>query len=74
MLPQYGLSEVRFFSIPVQAREPQPVDGTITDNADVVLTWRAGREAVSHELYLGTDSADLALLATVTDNKAASIN
>ena len=67
MLPQFGLSEVRFYSIPVQAREPQPADGTVTASADVTLTWRAGREAVSHEVYLGTDSADLALVATVTD-------
>jgi len=27
LLPQYGLSEVRFFYIPVQAREPKPISG-----------------------------------------------
>jgi len=64
MLPQYGLSAVRFVYIPTFAREPQPADGDITEAADVVLNWRAGREAAAHEVYLGTDPADLALLAT----------
>jgi hypothetical protein len=64
MLPQYGLSEVRFFSIPVQAREPQPADGAATNSANVVLQWRAGREAASHEVSLGTDSAALAVVGT----------
>jgi hypothetical protein len=71
MLPQNGLSEVRFFYIPTNAREPQPSDGAVTDTVDVVLSWRAGREAASHEVYLGTDSADLALVQTVTDNSVA---
>ena len=71
MLPQYGLSEVRFLYIPTFAREPEPADGDITDTADVVLNWRAGREALAHEVYLGTDSTDLALLKTVTENSAA---
>jgi hypothetical protein len=68
MLPQYGLSEVRFLYIPTFAREAQPADGDTTEAADVELSWRAGREAVGHELYLGTDPADLALVATVDDN------
>jgi len=64
MLPQYGLSAVRFLHIPTFAREPQPVDGEAVEGVDVVLNWRAGREAAAHEVYLGTDSADLALAAT----------
>ena len=60
VLPQYGLSEVRFFSIPTAAREPQPADGGITDGVDVTLKWRAGREAASHEVSLSTDSAAVA--------------
>ena len=63
-MPQYGLSEVRFFSIPVQAREPMPASGDVVDGVDVLLKWRAGREAAQHEVYLGTDSADLALVGT----------
>jgi len=66
-LPQHGLSEVRFFSIPVQAREPQPADGAAIDGAQVVLKWRAGREAASHEVRLGTDSAALALVGTTDE-------
>jgi hypothetical protein len=68
VLPQYGLSEVRFLYVPTFAREPQPADGGVTEDANVELSWRAGREAASHELYLGTDPSELALVATVSDN------
>ncbi|MHC4567546.1 MAG: LamG-like jellyroll fold domain-containing protein [Planctomycetota bacterium] len=44
-LSQCGLSEVRFYYIPVWAREPEPADGAINVYPDVVLGWRAGREA-----------------------------
>jgi len=71
MLPQFGLSEVRFFAIPTFARKPEPADGAITDGADIVLNWRAGREAVSHEVYLGTDAQDLALVGTTSDSSFA---
>jgi len=60
MMPQHGLSEVRFFSIPAQAREPQPTSGDTVDGVDIVLRWRAGREAVSHEISFSTDSAAVA--------------
>jgi len=66
-IPQYSLSEVRFFYIPTYVREPMPTPGAVTDGANVMLAWRAGREAVSHEIYLGTDPADLALAGTTTD-------
>ncbi len=62
MMGQFGLSEVRFLFVPAHAREPQPADGTIDVNPDVVLAWRAGREAVSHEVYLGSDPQSLALV------------
>jgi len=65
---QYGLSEVRFLSIPVQAREPQPIDGAAGVDVDTLLSWRAGREAVSHEVYYGTDAEALALVDTVSVN------
>ena len=71
MLPQSGLSEVRFLYIPTFAREAQPAETEVTDTVDVVLNWRAGREASSHEVYLGTDSTDLALVDTVDENSAA---
>jgi hypothetical protein len=52
---QYGLSEVRFFSIPAQAREPNPDSGATDVEVDVTLGFRAGREAAEHHLYLSTD-------------------
>ncbi|MHC4486413.1 MAG: discoidin domain-containing protein [Planctomycetota bacterium] len=55
LMPQYGLSEVRIFYIPIRAREPDP-DSEATDvYPDVVLSWRAGREAAQHDVYLSTD-------------------
>jgi hypothetical protein len=59
-LKQRGLSEVRFFYVPVAAREPQPAHGTADVAPDVVLSWRAGREAASHKVYLGTDRTAVA--------------
>jgi len=72
MLPQSGLSEVRFFSIPTHAREPQPASGAQLDAANTVLKWRAGREAVSHEVSLGTDPDSLDLLGSASENSLAS--
>jgi len=54
-LNQYGLSEVRFFYIPVRAREPHPESGVTDVALDVVLSWRAGREAAEHDVYLSSD-------------------
>jgi len=64
MMGQYGLSEVRFLYIPAQAREPQPADGDVGVEPATALSWRAGREAASHEVYLGTDPNALALAGT----------
>jgi len=50
-----GLSEVRFFYTPVNAREPSPDSGATDVGPDVTLTWRAGREAATHDVYLNTD-------------------
>jgi len=55
VLPQYGLSEVRFFHIPVFAREPDPASGATDADVEAVLSWRAGREAASHNVYLSAD-------------------
>ncbi len=54
-MPQYGLSEVRFFYIPVFAREPSPDSGATDVDVDVTLGFRAGREAVTHNVCLSTD-------------------
>jgi len=66
-LPQYGLSAVRFLYIPTFAREPQPADGERTDAANVTLSWRAGRESVTHQVYLGTDPENLDLVGSSTE-------
>jgi hypothetical protein len=70
-LPQYGLSEVRFFYIPVSAREPSPDSGATDVDIDATLSWRAGREAGTHDVYLSTDQQAVidgnAPVATVTD-------
>jgi hypothetical protein len=68
---QYGLSEVRFFYIPVQAREPRPDSGATGVDVDVVLGWRAGREADTHDVYFSPDEQAVidgtAPVATVTE-------
>jgi hypothetical protein len=69
---QAGLSEVQFLYKPVKAREPKPADGETEVDIDTSLAWRAGREAVSHQVHFGADSnavADgTALFDTVTAN------
>jgi len=52
---QFGLSEVQFLQIPVNAREPSPNDGAKEIAVDVTLGWRAGREAAEHDVYISTD-------------------
>jgi hypothetical protein len=66
-LPQYGLSEVRFMSIPATAREPQPADGATNVSVGTALTWRAGREAASHDVSLGIDADALTVTDTVSE-------
>ena len=69
--PQFGLSEVRFFCIPVVAREPSPEVGAVDVDPDVTLAWRAGREAGMHNVYVSTDEQAVidgtAAVISVTD-------
>ncbi|MHC4519596.1 MAG: LamG domain-containing protein, partial [Planctomycetota bacterium] len=67
MMGQFGLSEVRFTSVPVQAREPQPADGAADVAVDADLSWRAGREAAIHEVSLGTDPNALVLVDSTSN-------
>ncbi len=62
MLGQFGLSEVRFLYIPVQAREPEPADGATGVEPDITLSWRAGRDAAMHDVYIGGNPESLNLL------------
>jgi len=66
-LGQFGLSEVRFMFVPASAREPQPADGDTNVLVGTALSWRAGREAVTHDVYLGTDAEALAMVDSVTE-------
>jgi hypothetical protein len=59
-MPQFGLSEVRFWYIPVSPRQPQPASGAAGVEVDTPLSWRAGREAASHKIYFGTDQQAVA--------------
>jgi len=72
MMGQFGLSEVQFMYIPVVAREPQPESGATDVEIGAVLDWRSGREAASHQVYLGTEEAAVvdgtAPAATVSDS------
>ena len=41
------------------ASEPDPADGTLIDDAWVTLMWSPGKSAVSHDVYLGDNLADV---------------
>ncbi|UCD49830.1 MAG: discoidin domain-containing protein [Phycisphaerales bacterium] len=60
LMGQFGLSEVRFLSIPVLASSPEPAVGAEGVEPDAVLSWRAGREAASHDVYLSDDETAVA--------------
>ncbi|MCP4454901.1 MAG: hypothetical protein GY809_25870, partial [Planctomycetes bacterium] len=60
ILMSYGLSEVQFYSIPAPARTPDPADGAADVQPNAVVTWRAGRSAAEHTIYMGTDQNEVA--------------
>jgi len=62
----YGCSEIRFMSVPVQPTQPDPADGDTGVSLGTTLSWRPGREATSHEIYVGTDPNALTLAGTTT--------
>ena len=68
---QFGLSEVRFFSVPVSAREPSPVSGATDVELDIMLGWSSGREATRHDVYFSDDLQavidDIEPVTTVTE-------
>ena len=67
--PQASLSEVRFFYVPTFARKPSPETGATDVVPDVMLSWgRNGREAGSHDVYVGTDSSNLSLADSVSES------
>ncbi len=76
IVPQTGLSEVRFFCVPVRAFAPQPANNAKNVSIEASLQWRPGREAESHKVYLGTDKTALTLADTTTEHSStpASLN
>ncbi len=49
------------YGSPLLAGEPQPADGAATDIAQAsVLRWSAGAMAIGHDVYFGTDEAQVA--------------
>ena len=67
ILMSYSLSEVQFSAIPTQVRTPVPASGSVDVPLTTVATWRAGREAAKHTLYLSTERN------AVADGSAASV-
>jgi hypothetical protein len=65
---QYGLSEVRFLYIPARARKPVPTSGEADVALDAVLSWRAGREAETHDIYFGTSRQEVAEATVATES------
>jgi hypothetical protein len=45
--------------LPVMAYGPYPADGVIYPDTWVSLSWNAGHTAVSHDIYLGENAADV---------------
>jgi len=55
---------------PAKASWPSPADrSTICPNKESKLTWRPGKKAKSHRVYLGADKSNLPLLAEVKKPK-----
>jgi hypothetical protein len=66
-LPQKGLSEVRFYAMPMRARLESPATGSAGQDPLIDLSWRAGRDAAQHDVLIGTDPNTLTSVATVDD-------
>ena len=49
LIPQAALS------LPVKARSPNPSNGAVDVKQTPLLKWNAGDDAVSHQVYFGTD-------------------
>ena len=55
ILMSYSLSEVQFDMIPAQARTPGPALGSTGVLPNATVSWRAGREAAQHTIYMSED-------------------
>ena len=63
-----GTGEVWSFTIqPDQATEPSPADGAFLDDTVEMLSWTAGQDALSHDVYFGTDPDALEFVINQTE-------
>ena len=46
-----------FSTIPLEAHFPSPADGAVLVPQDAKLSWTAGKDAIMHDVYFGTDEA-----------------
>ncbi len=73
IVKQFGLSEVRFYYLPVNPRQPVPATAAQGVSENSVLNWRPGREAAFHQVYFGTDANAVrngtAPVQTVTEHR-----
>jgi len=49
-----------FFAAPLTAHNPDPPDGSKTAIPDAPLSWGSGATAATHDVYFGTNRADVA--------------
>ncbi len=55
----YGISEVRFTTMPTYATLLTPANAATNQALDVAMTWAAGRDAVEHRVYYSTDANNM---------------
>ena len=67
-LPAYAVSEVQFFAIPVAASSPDPADQAVAVVPTETATWRAGREAHTHQVLISQDPDTVSEGLSVTSN------
>jgi len=69
---QYSLSEVSFSAIPMAARFPVPEsEAGGVDPGSAVLSWRSGRKAAQHDVYISADPNALGQAHTVMESSLA---
>ncbi|MCF7974970.1 MAG: discoidin domain-containing protein [Phycisphaerae bacterium] len=56
VIESYGLSEVQFSAIPAAVRTPEPASGAVNVQPNATATWRAGRHAAKHIVYVSQDA------------------
>ncbi len=63
-----GTGEVWSFTIqPDQATDPSPADGAFLDDTVEMLSWTSGQDALSHDVYFGTDPDALEFVINQTE-------